>query len=75
MNQGSLKSTIAPSAVAEPEPFLTMKEVSAELGIPYWHIVRAVKAGLIPHHTLFNSKKYLRMNEVLAAVKRHGGET
>ena len=75
MKQESLKPTIVPSTTDAAEPFLTMKEVSAELGIPYWHIVRAVKAGLIPHHTLFNSKKYLRMNEVLAAVKRHGGET
>lgn len=55
------RDDVAMPVVQAAEPFLTMKEVSAELGIPYWHIVRAVKAGLIPHHTLLNSKKFLRI--------------
>ena len=62
--------------VDAPEPFRTMREVADITQLPYYQIIRAVKASLIPHHRLgTSSKKYLRMSEVLAAVERHGGET
>jgi hypothetical protein len=67
-------TSIRASAQAPVEPFRTMREVSELIQIPYYQVVRAVKAGVIPHHTLLNGKKYLLLSEVLATIRRHGGE-
>lgn len=58
----------------EPEKFVSMKEAAQRLGVGYHLVRRAVKAGVIPHHTLNGSKKFLRLSEVLAAMKKHGGQ-
>jgi len=56
------------------EQFQTMKQIADALGVPYYQIVRAVRARLIPHYRLSNSKKYLLLSDVLIAMKKHGGE-
>ncbi len=68
-NENSANITTA--SLTAPEPFVTMKHVAAAIGIPYYKIVRAVNAGLVPHHTLFDGKKYLRLSEVLASIECH----
>ena len=72
-NAQQFSSNPRPGDPSSPEPFLTMKQVAFDLNIPYYRIVRAVNAGLIPHHTLNGSKKYLRMSEVLSSIQKHGG--
>ncbi len=59
---------------SEPERFVSMKEAARRLGVGYHLVRRAVKTGVIPHHTLYGSKKFLRLSEVLAAMKKHGGQ-
>ena len=58
-----------------PEKFVSMKELAQRLGVGYHLVRRAVKTGVIPHHTLYGSKKFLRLSEVLAAMEKHGGES
>ena len=47
----------------------TIKNASATLNIPYWKLLRAVNAGLIPHHRLLNSTKYVKLHEVEEAMQ------
>jgi hypothetical protein len=47
----------------------TIKNASKALNIPYWKLLRAVNAGLIPHHRLLNSTKYVRLSEVEEAMQ------
>ena len=58
----------------EPEKFVSMKEAARRLGVGYHLVRRAVKDGVIPHHTLYGSKKFLLLSEVVAAMKKHGGQ-
>jgi hypothetical protein len=53
----------------------SMKEVAALLGLPDWKVRRAVKSGLFPTYTLYNTKKYLVLAEVEAVIlqSRQGG--
>ena len=56
-----------------PERFRTMKEAARELGLPYHLIVRAVRAGTLPHYRLHGARKYVRLTEILAAMRPIGG--
>ncbi len=52
-----------------------IKVAAAQLGLHYWKLERAVKAGLVPSYTLLNSRKLVRPTEVLAVIEasRVGG--
>ena len=56
---------------------LTFKEAAGQLGLPYFKIQRAAARGLIPHYRLFNSRKLVRLSEVVAVIdaSRRGGQT
>jgi len=53
----------------QPEKLLTLKEAAKLLGIPYWKLNRAVQQGLIPSYSLLNSRKLVRVSEVLVAIR------
>jgi excisionase family DNA binding protein len=61
----------------EPAPKLlfSMKEAAERLGVPLWKVRRAVKSGLLPTYTFYDTKKYLRLAEVEAVIlrSREGG--
>lgn len=61
---------------ANTEKLLTLKQAAEALGIPYFKIQRAAKAGLFKTYKLLNSRKLVRLSEVLAAVdaSRQGGD-
>jgi hypothetical protein len=40
------------------------------LSLPYWKLLRSVRAGLIPSYRLLNSRKLVRPSEVIAAIER-----
>lgn len=48
--------------------FYTIAEAAKERNIPRWKLWRAVKAGLIPSYELLNSRKYVRLSEIDAAL-------
>lgn len=47
---------------------LTFQEAAAALGLPYFKIQRAAKSGMIPTYTLFNSRKYVKLCDIVAAM-------
>lgn len=53
------------------EPLLTVPETAAKLGVPVSTLRRAVNAGLIPTHTVFNARKRVRLSEVLSAIEEN----
>ncbi|MER9680369.1 hypothetical protein NKJ23_13700 [Mesorhizobium sp. M0184] len=58
------------------EPYLTILQAAKTLGVHPWALRRAAKAGTIPAYTLLNSRKLVRLSEVIAAINasRIGGE-
>jgi excisionase family DNA binding protein len=51
-----------------PEKQLTIKEASSLLGVPYWKLLRAVNRGDVPSYKFFNSRKLVRLSEILAII-------
>jgi hypothetical protein len=47
---------------------LTLKQAAFELGLPYFKVQRAAKAELFPKYRLFNSRQYVRLAEIEAAL-------
>lgn len=60
----------------KPEKLLTFQEAAALIGAKPWQVRRAVNRGLIPHYQPFNSRKLVRLSDVLAVIEasRKGGE-
>jgi excisionase family DNA binding protein len=51
-----------------PEKLYTIQEAAALLNIHPWKLRRAVKKGLIPGYTLLNSRRLVRLSEIVAAM-------
>ncbi len=60
---------------SRPEKLITLQDAADALGVHYWQLQRAVKRGLIPSYTPFNSRKRVKLSEVVAYVdaSRQGG--
>lgn len=58
-----------------PEKLLTYKAAADALGIPYFKIQRAAKAGLFPTYRLLNGRPLLRLSEVVAAINASRSES
>lgn len=50
------------------EKLLTLPEAAAQLGVPVSTLRRAVKAGHIPTHTVFNQRKRVRLSDIFDAM-------
>jgi excisionase family DNA binding protein len=50
------------------EPFYTIKEAAGRLNLPYWKLQRAVKQGAIPSYTVLNSRRLVRLSEIVAHI-------
>lgn len=70
-----LPSGISSDHRAAPEKLRTIPDAAKELGVYEWALRRAVKRGSVPHYTPFNSRKLVRLSEVIAAIEasRAGG--
>jgi hypothetical protein len=57
------------------ERLRTIKEAAQEVGCYEWQLRRAVKRGDIPHYTPFNSRKLVKISDVVARIEatRDGG--
>ncbi len=64
------------SSGTHPEKLLTLKEAADAIGCFYWQLQRAVKRGNIPAYTPFNSRKLVKLSEVVAFIEatREGGD-
>ncbi|TCQ78683.1 excisionase family DNA binding protein [Ochrobactrum sp. BH3] len=58
-----------------PERLYTLRNVSELLGCHYWQIQRAVKSGRIPSYAPYNSRRLVKLSEVMAYIDscREGG--
>ena len=63
------------SRASELEPLVTLKDAASALGLPYFKIQRAARAGLIPTYFVYNSRRLVRLSEVLNVINssRSGG--
>ena len=57
------------SPILGSEKLFTIKAAAAELNVRYWQLQRAVKHGDIPHFTPFNSRKLVRLSDILAFIE------
>jgi excisionase family DNA binding protein len=57
------------------EKLQTIAEVADCLGVHRWALRRAIKRGAIPSYTPFNSRRLVRLSEVIAFIEasRQGG--
>ena len=57
------------------ETLITLKRAAESLGLPYFKIQRAARAGLIPTYSVYNSRRLVRLSEVVAVINgtRQGG--
>jgi hypothetical protein len=57
------------------EPLITVKAAAEALGLPTWKLSRAAKHGTIPTYRVLNSRKLVKLSEVVAAIEatRQGG--
>jgi hypothetical protein len=58
---------------SDPEPeFLTLKGAAKRVGVPYWKLLRAANLRLFPTYQLLNTKRLVRLSEVVASMaERH----
>lgn len=57
-------------STSETEPLLTLKAAAGKLNLPVFKVTRAARHGLFPTYTLLNSRKLVRLSEVIAAIER-----
>lgn len=51
------------------ERLFSIPQAANQLGVPVSSLRRAVKAGYIPTHTIFNSRKRVRLSEIIAVIE------
>jgi len=61
---------------SKPEKLLSLKEAAEQLGLPYFKLQRAARAGLVPTYSVYNSRRLVRLSELLAVIdgSRQGGK-
>lgn len=50
------------------EALVTIQQAAATLGVYPWALRRAVKSGTVPAYAPFNSRRLVRLSEVVAAI-------
>lgn len=57
------------------EQLITLRNAAEAIGVPYFKIQRAARNGLIPTYFVYNSRRLVRLSEVLAVINgtRRGG--
>ena len=57
------------------EPLLTVQQAARILELPAWKLCRAVASGTIPIYFVANTRRLVRLSEVVAAINatRIGG--
>ena len=57
------------------EKLITLKAAADSLGLPVWKLSRAAKQNLFPTYSLLNSRRLVKLSEIVAAIEasRQGG--
>lgn len=51
-----------------PEKLITVRDAATKVGAFYWQLQRAVKRGRIPSYTPYNSRRLVKLSEVVAYI-------
>lgn len=64
-----------PNGPLAPEKLINIQAAAKELGVHPWALRRAVNSGTIPAYAPFNSRKLVKLSEVVAYIDscRQGG--
>lgn len=46
----------------------TYKDAATKLNVPYFKIQRAARSGIIPTYSILNSRKYVKLSDILKAM-------
>lgn len=59
-----------------PEKLIPLSKAADIIGAKYWQLQRLVRRGLIPSYTPFNSRRLVKLSEVIAYIDscRRGGD-
>lgn len=59
-----------------PEKLISISKAAEAVGALPWQVRRAVRNGLIPSYTPFNSRRLVKLSEVIAYIDscRQGGD-
>jgi hypothetical protein len=59
-----------------PEKLILISEAALAVGAKYWQLQRAVRRGFIPSYSPFNSRRLVKLSEVVAYIDscRKGGQ-
>jgi hypothetical protein len=59
-----------------PEKLIPVKAAAEAIGLPTWKLSRAVAKGQIPSYRLLNSRRLVKLSEVMACIEasRQGGD-
>ena len=56
------------------ERFYTLRAAAQALGLPYYKLQRATKAGLVPTYSLLNARRYVKLPDIIEATRAIGAE-
>lgn len=64
------------NGLSAPEKLMPISQAADCVGAKYWQLGRAVKSGAIPSYTPFNSRRLVKLSEVIAYIDscRRGGD-
>lgn len=52
------------------DQLLTIREAAEAFKLPYFKVQRAVRMGLVPSYSLYNSRKYVKRSDIEKAMSR-----
>lgn len=55
----------SPSLFDDLDQLRTFRDAAAALRIPYFKVQRAARAGIIPTYSILNSRKYVKLRDIL----------
>lgn len=61
------------NTASQPEKFLTIQQAAEALGVKAFKLDRAARRGLLPVYTIFNSRRLVRLSEVVAIIEASRG--
>lgn len=69
------RSSPPENGLSAPQKLISISQAADAVGAKHWQLRRAVKRGLIPSYTPFNSRRLVKLSEVIAYIDacRQGG--
>ncbi len=59
-----------PNEIESPDRYIRIPLAAKEVGVSTWTLRRAINAGLIPTYRVGNSRRMVRLHEVVSIIER-----